>query len=96
MQALRVWLGSALQHPYNKKPWVVAREMTKWLRALAALKEDLGSIPSAHVRKLTTTYTSSYGDGETSIGTGGGGTVGLPAFHNAEKSRISERPCLSA
>ena len=31
-----------------------AGEIAQWLRVLAALAEDLGLVPSTHVRQLTT------------------------------------------
>lgn len=33
-------------------------ETAQWLRALSAFTEDLGSVPSNHIKLLTTTYNS--------------------------------------
>lgn len=39
--------------------------MAKWYRALAALPEDLNSIPSTHIRQPTTAYNSSFSRSDT-------------------------------
>ena len=54
-QTVRTWAQISSTH----KKTLVAGEMTKWLRPLAALEGDLGSVPSTHSRRLTTTYNSS-------------------------------------
>lgn len=43
---------------FLKREFVPAGEMTQWLRAFAALAENLDSVPSTCIRQLPTTYNS--------------------------------------
>jgi hypothetical protein len=45
---------------WQRNPWRTA-EIGQWLTPLAALSEDLGSVPSTYTRELTTTYNSNPG-----------------------------------
>lgn len=45
-------------HRLHKKGVCTAGETTQWLRAFAALAENLDSVPSTYIRQLPTTYNS--------------------------------------
>jgi hypothetical protein len=57
----RNWNWDARDETCNVREKIGAGEMAQWLRALAALPDDWGSIPSSHMAIYNYPYSNSRG-----------------------------------